>query len=128
MLVRSLVGGVALGIEGSSGSVPSVELAQEAPHDDDHGFLSGHGEALAVVEFAVEALAPYQGQDDLAEDLAQQRPIPRSVLKVPLADPPPLQPQRLRRPSADVGSPVVMRLSTSRFGRATVRSERERST
>ncbi len=69
-LVFSLIDEVAFSIKGSSGSVPPMEFFQETPHDDDHGFLSRHGDPLAVIEFSVETFASYQGQHDLTEDFA----------------------------------------------------------
>ena len=52
-------------VEGSSGSVPPMQLSQKASHDDDHGFLSWHGKAFSVIEFSVETLTSYQWQRDL---------------------------------------------------------------
>jgi len=68
--VFGLIDEVAFGIKGPSGSIPPMQLSQETSHDDDHGFLSRHGDTLAVIELAVETLASYQGQHDLTEDLA----------------------------------------------------------
>ncbi len=65
---------IALVIEGSARSVPSVQFPEEMSHNGDHGLLSGHGDSFAVVVFTIKALASYQRQHDLAEDLPQQRP------------------------------------------------------